>query len=337
MQSTGNIIENGNGVTLKQIEDKALSGDPDAMFDLACIYHSGNIKGVGLDYHKAYHWCRKAVELGHANAVFHMGLLHENGEGVEKKDLRMACECYHNAAKSGHVGAMFHLAKCYENGCGTYLDGHEAKRWGKKAEALGYVDDSRVTWKPSCVIATPSRSSERGFARLVLWVIGLKNVLLLLLLSALVLALGFVVAGKMKSHSGEPLSESDSAPCDLPSSHSSDSDAADPNSYEKLGEAYYYGEGVDRDYAKAFQLFEKAAAANDSMAMFYLGRIYDEGRGVSQDYGKSYYWYVRAAKAGNGAAMKSLGDMYYNGRGVEKDLEKASAWYESAKGAGIRL
>ena len=45
-----------------------------------------------------------------------------------------------------------------------------------------------------------------------------------------------------------------------------------------LGELYYNGEGVAKNYAKAREWYEKAAAAGNTDAMFNLGVLYDTAR-----------------------------------------------------------
>ena len=49
-----------------------------------------------------------------------------------------------------------------------------------------------------------------------------------------------------------------------------------------LGVAYENGQGVAQNYAKAIELYTKAAGQGDSDAQNNLGRMYDEGKGVDQ-------------------------------------------------------
>ena len=50
---------------------------------------------------------------------------------------------------------------------------------------------------------------------------------------------------------------------------------------KELGNLYYVGNGVTKDYAEAKRWYEKAAAAGNSTAMSNLGNLYDAGNGVS--------------------------------------------------------
>ncbi|KAF9133416.1 hypothetical protein BG015_003561, partial [Linnemannia schmuckeri] len=58
-----------------------------------------------------------------------------------------------------------------------------------------------------------------------------------------------------------------------------------------IGDLYYHGHGVPRDYAQA---------------MACVGVLYDDGRGVPRDYIKAAEWYTKAADQGYELAKKDL-------------------------------
>jgi tetratricopeptide (TPR) repeat protein len=101
-----------------------------------------------------------------------------------------------------------------------------------------------------------------------------------------------------------------------------------------IGWLHETGRGVKRDYTKAREWYEKAAAAGNAVAMSNLGVLYSNGQGVPRNYAKAREWYEKAAAAGNVAAMTNLGVLYSNGQGVPRDYAKAREWYEKAAGAG---
>ncbi|MDD5279732.1 MULTISPECIES: tetratricopeptide repeat protein [Acidithiobacillus] len=102
----------------------------------------------------------------------------------------------------------------------------------------------------------------------------------------------------------------------------------------KLGDAYYYGQGVPQVYAKANSWYKKAAAQGYAVAEFNLGYAYHYGQGVPQDYAKADYWNEKAADQGNAKAENNLGNAYYHGHGVPQDYAKADYWYEKAAAQG---
>lgn len=73
-----------------------------------------------------------------------------------------------------------------------------------------------------------------------------------------------------------------------------------------LGDQYYYGNGVDQDYEKAFEWYEKAADAGSADAMTVLGNMYKNGEGIEQDFEKAEEWYQKAADAGDWLAMEAV-------------------------------
>ncbi len=101
-----------------------------------------------------------------------------------------------------------------------------------------------------------------------------------------------------------------------------------------LAIAYFYGEGVPIDYARAFELISQSEELEDidDGDKDLLGMFYEYGFGVVDvDYAKAIDKYEQAAEAGNPEAMYSLAQLYENGRGVEKDDAKAQELYKQAE------
>lgn len=97
-----------------------------------------------------------------------------------------------------------------------------------------------------------------------------------------------------------------------------------------LGEKYYYGKGVPKDYTKAAEWYRKAAEQGNAPAQNNLGDMYFYGKNIPQDYAKAVHWYTQAAKRGYIPAQNYLGLMYYYGKGVPQDYKKAIYWYTQA-------
>ena len=57
-----------------------------------------------------------------------------------------------------------------------------------------------------------------------------------------------------------------------------------PADQYKLGNAYYRGEGVTRDYMQAVKWYRKAADQDMPEAQYMMGVIYDRGEGLPQDF-----------------------------------------------------
>lgn len=69
----------------------------------------------------------------------------------------------------------------------------------------------------------------------------------------------------------------------------------------ELGNLYYGGINpeVHCDYAKAFELYTKAAEAGSAEGQYGLGECYSHGHGVERDDIRAMEWYTKAAEAGH--------------------------------------
>ena len=101
-----------------------------------------------------------------------------------------------------------------------------------------------------------------------------------------------------------------------------------------LASMYEGGKGTERDWDKAYHWYEKAAEQGGIKAQLDLAIMYFNGEGVEQDYGKAFQWLEKAAEQGYSWAQFSLGNMYFNGEGVEQDYGKAFQWLEKAAEQG---
>ena len=85
---------------------------------------------------------------------------------------------------------------------------------------------------------------------------------------------------------------------------------------------------------KLFTVFQTGANYGDVISMANLGQMYAKSLGVARDYAKAREWYEKAAANGHVGAMTSLGLLYVNGQGVARDYAKAREWYEKAAEKG---
>ncbi|HTD89435.1 MAG TPA: SPOR domain-containing protein [Burkholderiales bacterium] len=101
-----------------------------------------------------------------------------------------------------------------------------------------------------------------------------------------------------------------------------------------LGVMYAEGKGLDRDQAKAFQLYSEAAKKDHVPAQYNLGNQYATGEGVVQDFSLAEYWWTKAAERGLMHAQINLGNLYYHGVTGEKNLDRARKWLTLAANQG---
>ena len=79
---------------------------------------------------------------------------------------------------------------------------------------------------------------------------------------------------------------------------------------------------------------EAAAASGNATAQFQLGRAYFRGEGVPADNAKAIEWISQSAEKGNPDALTSLGFFYSQGVVFEKDESKAIEWFRKGSAAG---
>jgi TPR repeat protein len=90
-----------------------------------------------------------------------------------------------------------------------------------------------------------------------------------------------------------------------------------------IGDAYYYGHWVSRDYAAAARWYRRAAVSGNALAQSTLGDMYYYGRDVPQDFAMAASWWRLAADQGVALAQLNLSVLYANGDGVEQDYVKS--------------
>ena len=76
------------------------------------------------------------AEQRNANAQFNLGVMYEDGEGVEQ-DYMQAVKWWKLGADQGDAGAQNNLGIMCENGLGVEQDYKEAVKWYRKAAAQG--------------------------------------------------------------------------------------------------------------------------------------------------------------------------------------------------------
>jgi TPR repeat protein len=77
------------------------------------------------------------------------------------------------------------------------------------------------------------------------------------------------------------------------------------------------------------------AQLGDRDAQYALANMYLNGQGVARDYTKAFYWYKLAAFQRHAGAQFRLAVLYSNGKGVKQDLQMAYFWFSMAHNQGV--
>ena len=232
------------------ILELANEGDACAQNNLGLMYQNG--RGVEQSDEKAVEWFLKAAEQGFARAQNNLGVMYASGTGV-KRSYEKAVEWFLKAAEQGFARAQNNLGVMYEYGDGVEQSYEKAVEWYKKAAEQGY-DGAQ------CNLGV---MYEHGFG----------------------------VEKSYEKAAGWYLKAAEQG---------------DASAQYNLGLMYLHGTGVERSYEKAAGWYLKAAKQGLADAQLKLGLMYKYGLGVTRSYEKAREWLQKAAKQGHASAKEQL-------------------------------
>lgn len=300
-----------------------------ALYEKGFDYEYGITKTV--DRTLADKFLKEAADLGHADALFFLGM-----NAVESGDLEQARAYADSAIERGNMAGKYILAEISEQ---EYLgDSEELYKAGFKAlkekveqgdlhysNVLGYAYrfgiGTEENIKQAIKVFTPS--AEQG------------NAMSLGHLSEIYLE-------QDKIEKAKPLmlkaaeKNNDMAQYNLGYSiYEAGSEeslywlnkAAENNNLQAIMYlAIYY---QDKDIKKAIYYYQKGAELNNSQAMLELSYLYENGEGVEKDDKKAVELLEEAFRLQNLEAMNELSIRYLEGRGVERNYEMAEALFNN--------
>lgn len=125
----------GDVATARGIWEKlAERGDGQAMNNLGVLYDQG--QGVEPDTGRALHWFARSAEAGNASGMSNYGRMLEQGRGMEANPAE-AARWFDLAARQGQPEAQYNLGFLYEHGRGVPRDDAAAAAWYSRAAAQG--------------------------------------------------------------------------------------------------------------------------------------------------------------------------------------------------------
>ena len=85
---------------------------------------------------------QQAANLGHLDAMLHLGFAYEYGNGISKNAYE-AAKWFRKAAEQGNAGAQDRMAYCYDKGFGVEHDLDKAIEWCQRANNQNFPDAAR--------------------------------------------------------------------------------------------------------------------------------------------------------------------------------------------------
>lgn len=123
----------GDFLKAREIWQKlAAAGDGQAMNNLGVLYDQG--QGVEPDAGRALHWFALSAKAGHPSGMSNYGRMLEQGRGIAA-DPQEAARWFDLAARKGQPQAQYNLGLLYEQGRGVAQNDQAAAAWYSRAAA----------------------------------------------------------------------------------------------------------------------------------------------------------------------------------------------------------
>jgi TPR repeat protein len=252
----------------------AQAGHIDAAVSLGVLYQEG--KGVDQDYARALGIYQQAADAGHPRAQNNLGLLYVRGTGVDQDYVR-ASALFASAAQGGLKQAFRNLGVMYENGFGVPLNETRAaqlyRQSGEAAQPEG------VTSQTDPTLTGPVFIYDSRLAPLTQEILPRLT--------------GMAQTG-------------------------------DPVAQFQLGWALTQQEAPTLpDFKLAAQMFKASGGGGHGPSMVNLAVLYFEGLGLPQDYMLGHAWFMLAAQA----EAQNVKEMMarYQGRATPTQINQAQA------------
>lgn len=317
----------------------AQSGFCAAEYLVSQMYAEGS--GTDADEVKAVNYIERSAYKNYAEAQYALGFRYSKGSGVPQDD-DMALKLYQMAAESGISGAAYNLALWYERN----YDNDNCFRWLRRAALLGdipammklamfYEGEHEHDSAAACLwydMAASKGSSEALFLLGEHFESGegverdMKRAIECFETAA---KAGYNPAQSKLGY----IYKNDTAFLDSERSIYWNNKAAengDMRALCNLGLAYEFGNGVEKDPKKAFDLYQQSARLGYDRGMYNLAFCYMKGNGVREDHWQAAQYFEKAAQKGHVNAMYNIGVMYLNGDGVNKDCKRAAEYFYRA-------
>lgn len=274
-------------------------GDAIAKGNLAFCYFCGF--GVPHDKKMAYKLFKDAALAGYPEAMASLANFYLIGDpltGKEGKDEKSAVKLLKEALslKDNIPLAQKLLGECYENGWGVTKEVKEARKLYIKAASAGLPDAEYNLGMliKKEILESPDEEKNEEKAA------GIK--------AKKTQVFEYISSASKHSHLKAKI---------------------------ELAKCYKTGFGTGKkDEEAAFELFEEAAATNDTEAQYQLGLCYGNGAGIEQNLEYAFDHYEIAALQHHPRALNNIGICLRDGRGVEKDVERAFASFQEAASLG---
>jgi CHAT domain-containing protein/TPR repeat protein len=110
-----------------------------------------------------------------------------------------------------------------------------------------------------------------------------------------------------------------------------------PHAAYMLGFMSFRGIGEPKNTSKAIELYQKAADAGSAQSLNELGRIYQNGIETDENQQLAFNYYLRSADLGNRIGQEEAGLHLMDGRGVPNNIDLAKKYFQMGARQGSLL
>jgi TPR repeat protein len=302
MYEIGDGVEKNLETAIEYYKRAAMYGDKNALERLAIIGHDHFLRnGNKKEALELFQW---ASDKDGALAQLILANMYTAGNGVEKKVLR-ASELYQRAIAQGYRDAISPLAVIGEDFIkrGYCMRGFLVYKW-----LADHTDDAEIQYKVACMCEKEYRDynvSDPVYHSCNYYLLSAEN--------------GYVVARQRLAHIYKSQDDHKKHFKSLIERYIKEQSA--------LAEMYRTGGFYDvpaiKDLSKAFKIYDMLADIGYAPAQCNLGQMYYWGQGVEMNWAKAFGLFQLAADQQLPEAEFALGQMYYFGHGVLQDYNKA--------------
>lgn len=141
--------QNGNyEIALLEFSPIAEQGDARAQFHLGLMYNNG--RGVQKDDKTAAKWHQQAAEQGNADSQNHLGVMHRMGHGVPL-DYKESIRFWRQAAAQANAFALLNLCETFSSGVGVQaknsIVAYALCNLSSVSDASSHVNDAHFSGK----------------------------------------------------------------------------------------------------------------------------------------------------------------------------------------------
>lgn len=266
------------------------------------------------DWEAAFQYDYAAAKQGSSRAMLYLGQMYLNGQGTER-DIQAAVQALEGAAARNEAESFEELGNLFYQDELVERDDEKAFYWYGKAYAAGIKEAALPLAR---LYLRPSDEQDTVRAEKLLRE-----------------AAGIETDGQASLALGNIYRDGLNGEIDMKQAvswYEKGASQGNPECMEILGCLYFQGEeGVDRDYAKAFEWLNRCEEAGSLQSASKLGYLYMKGEGCTADENKAKELFERAAQTEcDGYALYELGFIYERKNESPEDLERAAQCYQKA-------